>query len=125
MVNGAFVVTCVGMVKFESVGVFQYHDEPMAASSKLDQKIDEDIARVRLKKLSVILDEVYAANALAAQGQEFLGYVMQMEDDTLIVRREIQAPEIDEYDEISYEDLIAGPEELDFGAVVEYRLGKK
>ncbi len=108
--------------RFESVGVFQYHDEPMAASSKLDQKVDEDTARARLKKLSVILDEVYAANALAAQGQEFLGYVMQMEDDTLIVRREIQAPEIDEYDEISYEDLIAGPEELDFGAVVEYRL---
>lgn len=39
---------------------------------------------------------------------------MQMEEDSLIVRREIQAPEIDEYDEIRYEDLIAGPEELDF-----------
>ncbi len=108
--------------KFESVGVFQYHDEPLATSSKLDQKVPENIAKDRLGRLSKVLDLVYAEHAAAAKGQEFTGYVMQMEDDTLIVRREIQAPEIDEYDEISYEDLIAGPEELDFGAVVEYRI---
>lgn len=47
---------------------------------------------------------------------------MQMEEETIIIRREIQAPEIDEYDEISYDQLIAGPEELDMGSFVQYRL---
>ena len=110
------------MAKFESVGLFQYHDEPLAASSKLGDKVDETVARERVSKLAVVLEPIYAVHKAAAVGQTFEGYIMKMEDDTLIVRREIQAPEIDEYDEIRYEDLIAGPEELDFGAVVEYRI---
>jgi ribosomal protein S12 methylthiotransferase len=112
----------VKTAQFESVGLFQYHDEPLAASSKLTDKVDENIARDRVSKLAAVLEPIYAAHKAAVIGQIFEGYIMKMEDETLIVRREIQAPEIDEYDEIRYEDLIAGPEELDFGAVVEYRI---
>jgi ribosomal protein S12 methylthiotransferase len=116
------LVAFVKQEKFESVGVFQYHDEPLAASSKLDNKVSDEVVKVRMKVLSTALDEIYSSHAAAAKGQVFDGYVMQMEDDTVIVRREIQAPEIDEYDEISYDNLIAGPEELDLGSFVQYRI---
>ena len=84
------------VAKFESVGLFQYHDEPLAASSKLGDKVDETVARERVSKLAVVLEPIYAVHKAAAVGQTFEGYIMKMEDDTLIVRREIQAPEIDE-----------------------------
>jgi ribosomal protein S12 methylthiotransferase len=57
--------------KFESVGIFQYHDEPLAASSKLDGKVNDVQARTRIKKLGKILDEVYAEHAKRAKGKTF------------------------------------------------------
>ena len=37
--------------RFESVGLFQYHDEPLAASSKLPGKVEESVARSRVDVL--------------------------------------------------------------------------
>ncbi len=37
--------------RFESVGLFQYHDEPLSASSKLPAKVDEETARKRVDAL--------------------------------------------------------------------------
>ncbi len=107
--------------KFESVGVFQYHDEELAASSKLDAKVDEEIARKRMKKLGKELDKIYDEYAEKAIGKTFEGYVMQCEEDSVIVRREIQAPEIDEYDEISYQQ-IHDVDSVGLGDFVKYTL---
>ena len=85
---------------FESVGVFQYHDEALAASSKLDQKVNDIIAKQRLKKLSKVLDEVYSKHVKKARGKKHFGYIMSIAKNTCIIRREIQAPEVDEYDEV-------------------------
>lgn len=46
--------------RFESVGIFQYHDEPLAASSKLPNQVDEDTAKDRIKRLTPILERIYA-----------------------------------------------------------------
>lgn len=53
--------------KFESVGIFQYHDEPLAASSKLDSKVNDVQARTRIKKLGKILDSIYRLHAQSAK----------------------------------------------------------
>ncbi len=105
---------------FESVGVFQYHDEALAASSKLDQKVNEVVAKQRLKKLSKVLDEIYEKHAKAARGQTFSGYIMSSDNKTCIIRREIQAPEVDEYDEVKI-NAIKG-KESGIGKFVEYKL---
>lgn len=108
--------------KFESVGIFQYHDEALAASSKLDGKVNDVQARTRIKKLGKILDEVYNSHAKAAKGKTFSGYVMQTEEKTLILRREIQAPEIDEYDEVPYKQVQKPKAEIRMGDFVTYIL---
>ncbi len=106
--------------KFESVGVFQYHDEPLAASSKLDNKVNDVMARTRMKKLGKILDEAYHEHSKAAKGKTFSGYVMQLEAKTVIIRREILAPEIDEYDEVPYSQIQAQKGEIEMGKFLKY-----
>ncbi len=44
--------------RFESVGIFQYHDEPLAASSKLPNKVDENIAKSRINTINPLLEEI-------------------------------------------------------------------
>ena len=55
------LVDFVKKYQFESVGIFEYHDEPLAASSKLPNKIDESIAKNRIKEITPILNAVYDA----------------------------------------------------------------
>jgi len=83
------------------VGIFQYHDEPLAASSRLPDKVDEDIAKDRIKKLNSILEGIYEKKRDARKGVKQVGYIMEIHEKTAIVRPELHAPEVDEYDEIA------------------------
>jgi len=105
---------------FESVGVFQYHDEALAASSKLDQKVSDAIVNQRMKKLSKVLDEIYAKHTKAVRGKIFSGYIMDFDEKRAIIRREIQAPEVDEYDDVKMSAIKS--KELEIGKFVEYKL---
>ncbi len=107
--------------QFESVGIFQYHDEPLAASSKLPNKVDESIAKERIQAITVVLNEVYKKHYALAQKTPQTGYIMNIEGKKITVRREIQAPEVDEYDEITEKQIQSG-EELDIGARITYSL---
>jgi ribosomal protein S12 methylthiotransferase len=86
--------------QFESVGIFQYHDEPLAASSKLQKKVSEDIAKSRIERLTPLLESIYTSKTASRKGINQHGYVMEVRDHSLIVRPELHAPEVDEYDEI-------------------------
>ncbi len=44
--------------RFESVGIFQYHDEPLAASSKLPNKVDENTAKNRINIINPLLEKI-------------------------------------------------------------------
>lgn len=108
--------------RFESVGLFQYHDEPLAASSKLSGKVDESVARERVDVLGDAAAAVYDELDKASRGKEFTGYVMDVLDKTVIVRREIRAPEIDEYEEIPFSRVLsADSNEVGVGTVVRYK----
>ena len=107
---------------FESVGVFQYHDESLATSSKLDQKVSDAVVNQRMKKLAKVLDEVYAKHAKAARGQTFSGYIMDADEKKAIIRREIQAPEVDEYDEVKMSAIEGNVKNLEIGQFVLYKL---
>ncbi len=58
----------------------------------------------------------------ADKGKTFPGYVMDVLDKTVVVRREIRAPEIDEYEEIPFSRVLsADSNEVGVGSFVRYR----
>ncbi len=106
--------------QFESVGIFEYHDEPLAASSKLPNKVDESIAKNRIKEITPILNKSYDTKKAARKGKNQIGYIMDIKEKTLIIRPEMAAPEIDDYDEIALEKIEKKYREI--GTKVEYIL---
>lgn len=55
--------------QFESVGIFEYDHELLAASSKLSHKIDESIAKNRINEITPILNAVYDAKLALRKGK--------------------------------------------------------
>lgn len=106
--------------QFESVGIFEYHDEPLAASSKLPNKVDESIAKNRIKEITPILNKIYDTKKSERKDIKQIGYIMDIKEKTLIVRPEMAAPEIDDYDEIPLEKIEKKYREI--GTKVEYTL---
>lgn len=102
--------------RFESVGVFEYHDEPLAASSKLPEKLDDKTISFRREKLGSVIDSIYADIAKKERGKTFQWYVMDFDENTITVRRELKAPEIDEY------DVITKVQEVEIGDLISYKL---
>ena len=110
--------------QFESVGIFQYHDESLAASSKLPNKVDESVAKNRIEKLTPILERIYESKKSARKWQKQFGYIMEVKGEkwkvkSVIVRPELHAPEVDEYDEVLTDDIIG---KIEIGSFVEYTL---
>lgn len=106
--------------RFESVGIFQYHDESLAASSKLPNKIDESIAKERIQRITPLLESIYTEKNTERAGKEQVGYIMEIRDTTIIVRPEMHAPEVDEYDEIDIKKISINQRQI--GKKVEYIL---
>jgi tRNA A37 methylthiotransferase MiaB len=99
-------VNFVEKYRFESVGIFQYHDEPLAASSKLPDKVDETIAKSRISILNPLLEKIYDEKLEARKGKKQQGYIMEIRDKSLIIRPELAAPEVDDYDEVVIEKIL-------------------
>ncbi len=106
--------------QFESVGIFEYHDEELAASSKLPNKVDESIAKNRIKQITPLLNAVYDTKLALRTGNKQFGYIMDIKDTTIIIRPEMAAPEIDDYDEIKIQQIPQSMREI--GTKVEYTL---
>lgn len=45
--------------EFDSVSMFGYHDEPLATSSKLGEKVADSMIQERVMELREILEEIY------------------------------------------------------------------
>ena len=115
--------------QFESVGIFQYHDESLAASSKLPNKVDESIAKNRIEKLTPLLEKIYTAKTEARKWRKQFGYVMEIREGeprtknhvqgTIIIRPELHAPEVDEYDEVALDRV---EWDIEIGKYVSYTL---
>ena len=105
--------------QFESVGIFQYHDEPLAASSKLENKVDEEIAKNRISILVPLLEKLYKNHREKREWKKQNGYIMDILEHTVIIREELHAPEVDEYDEVDIKKISGEPE---IGRYIEYIL---
>nr|MDD3719746.1 MiaB/RimO family radical SAM methylthiotransferase [Candidatus Gracilibacteria bacterium] len=105
--------------EFDSVSMFGYHDEQLAASSKLDQKVDDKEIIRRVDILSKILNEIYDKKEKFRVGKEFTGYVYDFDDKNVHIRWEYKAPELDELDVIPLENILSG--EVEIGEKVRYK----
>lgn len=108
--------------RFESVGVFEYHDEPLAASSKLDNKVSHEAIHERIHELDEVLTAIYDEQHAEAEGKEFDGFVMEQQGNSYVVRREIQAPEIDDYDQILRSHIKSKNRKPEVGEKIRYVL---
>jgi len=114
---------------FDNVALFEYHDEPLAESSKLDGKVDEKEIRRRFEILQwIINNEEWIMFAKKWKKQEYVWYIVWFEwdenDPTIVVRPRLHAPEIDEYDTIKLKDIewvFSDTENLDIWCKIQYK----
>lgn len=112
---------------FDNIALFEYHDEPYAASSKLPNKIDDTTLKQRFIQADDIVDKILTKKDQQRKGKSEIGYIMdikQKKDKNFVeVRPSIHCPEIDAYDTISLEQ-ITGVEnnktELEIGDKISY-----
>ena len=105
--------------RFESVGIFQYHDESLAASSHLPNKVNEQIAKDRIAVINPLLSRIYEEKKDARIGKKQWGYVMEIGESNIIIRPELAAPEVDEYDSIPKNTL---SKDIEIGKYIDYIL---
>lgn len=107
--------------KFDSIALFEYHDEKLAASSKLNNKVSHEIALSRINKLDTEINRIYKEKAIRSIWKEFNWYIEWFEWNRIYVRRELRAPEIDDLDEIKKSQLIWS-KDFDIWDYIKYRL---
>jgi len=110
---------------FDNVALFEYHDEPLAESSELDWKVEEQEIHRRFKILKWIIEDIPQNKT---KNKDEIWYVMWFEweekDPVIIVRPWLHAPEIDEYDEIKLKNIkwiFSDDENLDIWSKVLYK----
>ena len=130
---------------FDNIALFEYHDEPLAESSKLDWKVDEKEIHRRFEILKWIIDSKSfrtEGEKSTSRNNRFLSrstpskwknnwniwFVMWFEwyekDPVIIVRPWLHAPEIDEYDEIKLKNIkwiFSDDENLDIWSKILYK----
>lgn len=110
----------VDEMKFDNIALFEYHDEPLAASSKLPNKVSEPEMNARFKTIQQLVDTQLLERKQARKGTQDIGYVTALYQTKLIVRPRLHCPEIDELDEIPMKNVIAS-----FNNKKELEIGKK
>lgn len=111
---------------FDNVALFEYHDEPLAESSKLDNKVDENEIHRRFEILKwIINNEEWKIEDKKWNGVWFImWFEWDEKDPTIIVRPWLHAPEIDEYDKIKLKNIkwiFSDVENLDIWSKILYK----
>jgi len=104
------LVKFVDDIKFDNIALFEYHDEPLAASSKLPNKVDDHKIRTRFTKLRQLVNRQLLDHEQARKWNEETGFIMETWKDGkiegLTVRPRLHCPDIDAYDEITVQQVI-------------------
>lgn len=94
---------------FDNIALFEYHDEPLAASSKLPDKIDDKTLKQRFIQADNIVDKLLTKKEKERKWIEETGYIMNIkekkEKTILEIRPLLHCPEIDSYDNISFDQI--------------------
>ena len=92
---------------FDNIALFEYHDEPLAESSKLDWKVAEKEIHRRFEILKWIInnEELKMNNEKWKEVWFVMWFDWDENDPVIIVRPWLHAPEIDEYYEIKLKNI--------------------
>lgn len=93
--------------EFDSISMFWYHDEKLATSSKLKDKVPNKIIIERLQILKEIIENIYDKKFEKRKKQIQTWYIHEIWKTKVIIRPEIHAPEIDDLDIINIKDIIS------------------
>ena len=110
---------------FDNIALFQYHDEALASSSKLPNKVDDETLNYRFKFVSNLVDSLLEKKNKQRRKQTQIWYVQDFDEEKLVVRPYLHCPEIDEVDTIKYENITWIYNEdgtIDIGELVEYKI---
>lgn len=109
---------------FDNIALFEYHDEPLAESSKLDWKVDEKEIHGRFEILKWIIE----TQQKKTKNKDEVWFVMWFEWDEnnpiIIVRPWLHAPEIDEHYKIKLKNIkwiFSDNENLDIWSKILYK----
>lgn len=91
---------------FDNIALFEYHDEPFATSSKLDNKVPDNIIRKRFTQTKQLVNRQLINLENNRKWKEKVWYIMDFMYDEITVRPELHAPEIDPYDKIKLDQII-------------------
>lgn len=112
---------------FDNIALFQYHDEPLAASSKLPNKIDDKTLKERFMEADDIVDKLLTKKEKERKWIEETGYIMNIKEKKwsaiLEVRPLLHCSEIDSYDNISLDQITwveNNKTELEIGDKISY-----
>ena len=109
---------------FDNIALFEYHDEPLAASSKLPNKVDENTVKRRFSEISKLVDNQLEKKWNKRKWKQ-IWYVMNFDNEKLVIRPYLHAPEIDPYDKVSWNQITwvyNETWEIQLGEIVEYVL---
>jgi len=81
--------------RLDAVGVFGYSDEDGTEAATYDGKVDEDVVRERVARITALVEELTAQRASARIGERVEVLVEAVEDGVVEGRSAHQAPEVD------------------------------
>ena len=95
--------------EFDSVSLFGYHDEVLAPSFELPNKVDFKTIASRVQAMGEVLNKIYDKKDKLNQWKQLVWIIQEVQEDwKIIVREQIKAPEIDDYDTILVKNIIEG-----------------
>lgn len=86
---------------FDNIALFEYHDEPLAASSKLPNKIDEKLIHTRFTAFRRQVNQLLLSREHLRKWEKETWFIQEISPQTISVRPRLHCPEIDEIDDIS------------------------
>ena len=98
--------------QFDNIALFEYHDEPLAASSILPNKISDKELKIRFSTIKTLVDRLSFLHSKTRKGKEEIGYITDMEllknwnIKNIVVRPTLHCPEIDTYDTLSFDQVL-------------------
>ena len=111
---------------FNNIALFEYHDEKLAESTKLPNKVDDKTIRERFLKAEQLVNELLRKRERNRRDKEFTWIVSDIysKDNKfeITIRPSINCPEIDNEDYIRLENIVEclDWEEIDIGSRLRY-----
>ena len=131
----AKLITFLKKNYFDNIALFEYHDEPFAASSKLPNKVDDDTLRSRFLEIDNLVDQLLTDKENARIENEETWFIVDIKEKKthntqnskskifITVRPRLHCPEVDAYDKITADKIISIPNPdwtIDIGDKIEY-----